>query len=513
MRISFIASLLLASLGTVTAAEVSREQAVNMAQTKVDGTVDNVRLIDYEGQKAYYIVQFAEGGWVLVSADDTSIPIIGYSPDGVYQTEGQPENMRNFMTLLARQVISNKATGTRAREWDERRSSDGRRRAAGEVIKPLIEVNWNQTGSYQKYCPGTGKNQAVVGCVAVGMAQAMSVAKWPARPVGEFTYVSKNYGQQYINYDNEPAYDWNAIIAGDDKHDGAARLLWHCGVAVSMDYGVDGSGAQSAAISTALKRNFQYPQSVKCYNRSSFDGTDDDWKELLLNEFRDGRAVAYSGSDPKGGYGHCFNLDGYDGEFFHVNWGWGGANNSYFPLNGLKDAKMGYTYTDGQDVVIGIRPPSNKPSNIELSARKVLAGQPAGTYVADVIVESEAKNPRYSYTLTGKYSMTQHDYTEAPFEVNADNQLVTTKPLTAGTRQEVTIEATNILNKGSVKRTFYITVVNDPTGVTEVSAAQPVPQQYYSLSGTPLSKPAKGLTIVRQRMADGTIKTVKRMNQ
>lgn len=499
------------SLGCLAAnaAEVSREQAVSIALQKVDGEVASAKVVSYEGQKVYYVVQFAEGGWVLVSADDTTMPVIGYSNEGVYQTEGQPESVSSFMNGLARDVISNKSLGRRAEGWDKRTVSS-RRQASAEKIEPLIKVNWNQTNPYNYFCPGDGQNKAVVGCVAVGMAQAMSVAQWPPRPEGEYSYNCEGYGQQYINYDKQPEYDWDAILSGAAMKLPVARLLWHCGVAVNMKYGPDGSGTQDSYIASALKRNFQYPQSVKYYSRKGFQGSDDDWKELILNELRAGRAVAYSGSDPNSDYGHCFNLDGFDGEFFHVNWGWGGTNNGNFPLTGLKDAKMGYTYTEGQSVIVGIRPPSEKPSDITLSATQVQGGQPEGTYVCDVLVESEATNPTYEYELKGKYSVISHKYLAAAFKVE-DNKLYTTKSLNENTTQEVTIKATNVQNKGTVERTFKITVTSGPAGVTEVNADNLSSRQYFSLSGSRLNEPGKGVTIIRQRTTDGKVHTIKKI--
>jgi len=505
-----LALLALTCMTTAEAAEVSQQQAIYMAKTKVSGDVSSVKTVACEGQKAYYVVQFAEGGWVLVSADDASYPFIGYSTEGIYQTEGQPESVKSMMDIYGRQVIENKqATDARRHAgWEQASLAKARANAeSSDKIDPLIQVNWNQTGSFQKYCPGTGKNQAVVGCVAVGMAQAMSVAQWPSRPVGEFSYKCANYGQQYINYDNEPDYNWGDILSGANGKDDVARFLWHCGVAVSMDYGADGSGTQTSYIPAALLRNFNYPKSVKYYSRDGFSGSDDDWKELILTELQEGRAVAYSGHDPKGNYGHCFNLDGYDGEFFHVNWGWGGSNNGYFPLNGLKDAKMGMNYTDGQGVVVGIRPPSEKPSDIHLSSQEVQAGLPVGTLVCNVTVESEATNPVYKYELHGPYSARQHRYLSAPFEI-VDNRLVTTEELEEG-EEKVTITATNVSNGGSVERTFTIHVINGPTGVSDVVAVPVGARQYYSTTGMQLNTPAKGLNIIRQRMTDGTTKTVK----
>lgn len=500
---------------TLHAIEVSQEEAVATAKAVMTervegfmGVVKQVKAVYYDGRKAYYMVQF-DNGWTLISADDHSDPLIGYSPDGVFPSAWEmPDNMRGMMDLYGENVVRNALT--EAQLPCKQRPAQVRRYASTDKVEPLIKVNWNQSGNYQKYCPKTNAGTAVVGCVAVGMAQAMSVAKWPDRPVGEYGYSHNTYGSIYVNYDAEPAYNWTAILSGANGYDDVARLLYHCGVSVRMDYGVDGSGTQTSYIASALQRNFKYPQSVKYYSRSNF--SDDDWMDLVLTELQAGRAVAYSGSDPKKHYGHCFNLDGFDGSSaFHVNWGWGGVGNAYFQLNGLKDAKMDMNYTDGQGIIIGIRPPSDKPSNIYLSSTKVAASQPAGMVVGTVVVESEAENPVYSFVLKGKYSARQHKYLEAPFQI-IDGLLVTTKELKEGTEQ-VTITATNTKNNGSVERTFNIQVVTAADGVTlPQTNAKVMDEEIYLLNGMRMDAATKGLRIIRQRMSDGSYRTVKRMH-
>lgn len=507
-----VLGLAVTTLGLAT--EITPQQATEVAKEKLSGEVQNIKSFDYDGEKAYYVVEFREGGWVMVSADDRSKPIIGYSPTDRWPSEADmPENFRGMMDCYADEIVHNKHFSSRRHaEWepDARRTAMARAAAASddELKKPLIQVNWAQGSPYNYFCPSDNNGRAVVGCVAVGMAQAMSVAKWPPRPVGEFGYTSNVYGSLYINYDEQSDYNWDDILSGAMLP--VARLLWHCGVSIKMDYSPSGSGTQTSYIPGALMRNFSYPASVKYYSRSNYDG---DWTELILTELREGRAVAYSGHDSKGNYGHCFNLDAYDGDFFHVNWGWGASYNkdSWFSIDGLNDPNMKMNYDSNHGVVVGIRAPSPYPSNITLSAKAVQAGQPAGTYVADVEVESEAENPVYSYELKGKYSARQHKYLDAPFEV-VDNQLLTTKVLSAGT-QTVTITATNTQNQHSIERTFNITVTNDPVGIDAATAEAVGPKQYYSTAGVQLTTPAKGLNIIRQRMTDGSCKTFKKVKR
>lgn len=447
----------------VSSVEASRA-AVKAMEKQVPGfrgKVASVHPVSYEGTLAYYVVNFSPQGWVLISADDCITPLLGYSSVGAFTLQNVPDNLRGWLNGYADEIVRgvNSANTTRHKGWAELDKAAVHTRAAEDKVDPLITVNWNQGGAYQKYCPSNSNGKAVVGCVAVAMAQAMSVCRYPARPVGEHRYDSRLYGALYINYDEEPAYNWNNILTGANGLDDVARLLWHCGVALNMDYGPDASGTQTARIPEALQRNFSYPSSVAYYSRASYSG---DWKMLILNELHGGRAVCYAGQDPKGGYGHCFNLDGYAGNgMFHVNWGWGGTGNGYFPLDGLRDAAMDMDYTAQQGVVVGIRPPSDRPSDIQLSATVVKEQQPAGATVAEVTVSSEATNPQYVYSVRGTYSPILHDYIQVPFTIE-NGTLKTTEVLKASDRQEWVIEitVTNINNQASYSKTFTIYVLS-----------------------------------------------------
>lgn len=520
MKEKFLLTLALTfAIANISAKQVSKDQAISMAKivmaeraAEVDCNQATAVPVAYEGVTAYYVVNFAKGGWAIISADDLSKPLIGYSPTGAYQFDNQSENQKGMMEVYSQQVVRNsKLKGlTRHEEWDSpSRVTRSDVTRASDKVSPLIKVTWNQSGNYKKYCPQDSKGQAVVGCVAVGMAQAMSVAQYPARPNGSHSYNSENYGSIFIDYDKEPDYNWTAILTGANGKDDVARFLYHCGVAVNMEYGVDGSGTQTSYIPGALKRNFGYPQSVTYYTRSNYSG---DWKDLILTELKEGRAVAYSGHDPVKNYGHCFNLDGYDGAFFHVNWGWGGSNDGYFGLDGLRDNTMDMDYTDGQGVVVGIRAPSELPSNIVLSNNSIASMQPVGTVVGSISVESEATNPTYTFDVKGEYSVILHTNLAAPFKVE-NGELVTTEVLSYDDYPEginIEITATNNENKGSVTRHFTI-IVTSSSGISEIAPYknQVISEVYYNPSGVRIAAPQRGLNIIKQRKADGTTRSKK----
>ena len=497
-----------AKLVTSTVASAKAMEIMQSQSTSFKAEVASVTPVAYNGKTAYYVVQFAPQGWTLIAADDCTEPLIGFSYTGKFALDNQPESMKAVLGCFA-QRINDRAEKLNTTEsgWETGATATAKPALKASTSKadvdPLITVNWNQSSPYNKYCPSNSSGRAIVGCVAVAMAQAMSVAQWPEKPSGEYSYTDDTFGRQYINYDNEPAYNWNDILSGANSKDDVARLLWHCGVALNMGYGIDGSGTQSSYIPTALKRNFSYPSSAKFIKRSSYSG---DWDDLIYTELSEGRAVCLSGQDIKNGYGHCFNLDGYQGGAYHVNWGWGGSCNGYFMLNGLKDGTMNMDYSDAayQSVVIGIRAPSDKPSDITISNLTVQAGSPAGTVVGDVEVVNEATiPPTYTFTLQGTYNAITHRYSTPPFSV-VDNQLVTTQVLTEGTKT-FSITATD-LSGNSVTRSFTVTITSS-SGIEQANAdmnAEPLSSTYYNMQGVQLSAPQKGVNIVKRKYSDGS---------
>ena len=52
---------------------------------------------------AYYIFNVS-GGFVIVSADDCVVPVIGYSTEGVFNVDDMPANIRFFLDEYAREI-------------------------------------------------------------------------------------------------------------------------------------------------------------------------------------------------------------------------------------------------------------------------------------------------------------------------------------------------------------------------------------------------------------------------
>ena len=388
-------------------------------------TEADVRLVEQEGVAVYYVVEYKQGGWAIVSAQSSSSPVIGYNTTGSFAT---PEPVKDLLDFNAR-VIKARAINEGDIEHAGWKRVKQRRAAASHInntpdIEPLITINLDQSAPFNNYCPSFYGQQTLVGCVAVGMAQAMMVQGYPAKPVGKYSYNCSNTGWHYINYDEEPAYDWDAIYASPNtgNYDEIARLLYHCGVSVGMSYGLDASGAATAIVAEALVRNFGYNKDVVRYSIMLPDK--EEWLDMLLDELEQGRAVVYHGQCDIGG--HCWNIDGWNQatQMVHCNWGWSGYGNGYFSLENMTDSYQDLEFLYHHGAVFGVAAVTQAPYDIMLDKTHFLAGTEAGVALANVQVMSEDKNATYTYEVHGIDGTT-----DTPYQI-VDGQVVSTETIT-----------------------------------------------------------------------------------
>ena len=183
---------------------------------------------------------------------------------------------------------------------------------------------------------------------------------------GNKSYKSQHYGTLSANFANT-IYDWDNMpnkltsSSPSTQKNAVATLMYHCGVAVEMDYNSDGRGSSSAytvdlgggrpSAEKALKTYFGYATTLQ--GKQSANMSASAWKSLLKNELDNQRPILYRGQSSIGG--HAFICDGYDNnDHFHFNWGWGGQANGFFSLTAL--TPRNYNFSEGQQAIIGIQP-------------------------------------------------------------------------------------------------------------------------------------------------------------
>lgn len=321
----------------------------------------------------YYV--FANGedkGFTIVSGDDRMPEVVGYSAQGTYDPDHLPANYVGFMKAYQETVEAllkgdAQVSGglAEARQWRAER-------AGTAAVAPLLGgIKWNQGAPYNNMCPlYDGTNRSVTGCVATAMAQVMMYYQYPKELKATIkAYTAKSYGIQIPEISSGATYDWDNMLSDYSKSDyssaqadAVAKLMYHCGAAVKMDYGPSsGANVTPAILATYFGYDADLMQDL---TRTCF--TLQQWMTLVDNELKAKRPILYSGQSSDGG--HEFVCDGSDGKgLYHINWGWGGYQDGYFDLTILQPQKGGAgsgSAVDGFNrdcsMIIGIAPDNGK---------------------------------------------------------------------------------------------------------------------------------------------------------
>ena len=392
------ASVLLATLATATAAPVTPSQAQQAAKqfmqerrpgvivqsTPVSRTPRKMNGHATVTQPNYYIFNTTNNkGYVIVSGDDRTTSILGFTDSGSFDPNNIPANMRGWLENYDKQIQALDELGVLGTGFSTPRPTRN-------SISPLVTSHWDQGAPYWDHCPefmditeegDTVGELAYTGCVATSMAQIMNYYKFPlsiSQPIPSYLvtfYMNEEYGVFETDMLEPMYFDWDNM---KDRYTGAetqaekdavAWLMLYAGCAAHMQYGLNASSTSDPYIPTALNDYFNYD--AKLVYRSDYDQAQ--WEDMIYNELVEGRPMIYNGRAGTGG-GHSFVCDGYAyGDYFHINWGWGGLGDGYFVLSVLNPyaGGIGATtslegYNIDQTAIIGIQPGySGQPEEID----------------------------------------------------------------------------------------------------------------------------------------------------
>ena len=299
----------------------------------------------------YYIYNVGENqGFVIISGDDRTKPILGYSDEGRFASDNMPENVKYFVNNYRSQIknlLQNKSNFIAPQKMQAVVSNDS-------VVAPLILTKWGQLNPYNSKIPLTA---APTGCGATAMAQIMNYHKWPIQGISthSYTYNGKTYSANF----SITKYDWvnmkNEYSTNEDTTSifckAVGDLMYHCGVALDMQYDLNGSNTTTDKIPLAFINYFGYDKNVQLIWSKDFTTTQ--WKYKVKSEINAKRPILIFGKDGSS-VGHEYIADGYDTyNFIHINWGWDGNGNGYFETDPL-DASI--YFTPGS-LIIGIQKP------------------------------------------------------------------------------------------------------------------------------------------------------------
>lgn len=323
-----------------------------------------------KGTSAVYVFnQPDNNGYLLLSADDVAIPLLGYADKGEFDPANIAPAMQWWLDEYSRQIEYATANGIKAS------TAKSPRRQAAEAsrveIAPMLKTDWDQGEPYNNQCPTDATVRTYTGCVATAMAQVMKYWEYPERGEGTITYTASSLSKKLTLNLSKTAFDWDNMLDiylpgkyNSTQSDAVAYLMKACGYAVKMDYGTDSSGALAMNICQGLTKYFKYDGNASYELRMMYSS--DEWADMIYDNLKNVGPILYGGGSYIGG-GHSFVCDGYKDGLFHFNWGWTGMSNGYYSLEALNPSALGagggagggYNFT--QDAVLGIQPPTGKP--------------------------------------------------------------------------------------------------------------------------------------------------------
>lgn len=372
MRTAVFALMLLLGGGMgIQANPITKAEARLVAESLVginDTSDDNAPV------SPYYIFSRGSGqGFVIVSGDDSTAPILGYTEQGDYDPAGLPPQLVSMLQLWNERIGQVQLS----RQHGSQRMSAPRRAIASykkdwKDVTPLIKTHWHQTTPYNNLAPiKEGVGRCMTGCVATAGSQVTYYFR-KDNP-SELAYDTPTYSYGTPITMSLPAgtpIEWNLMKlsgTGSAKQDSAvAKLMYALGTSAWLTYG-DGDGLATSGhnykMADAMKGQFRLTSSHKDKTEYSQQA----WEELIYKNLTSKRPMLYSGVHPESG-GHSVVLDGYKAStgLYHFNFGWGGQGDGYYTVD---DATGMNGFNSYQDLVFNITPQVQNLGGEVLSAQ------------------------------------------------------------------------------------------------------------------------------------------------
>lgn len=317
---------------------------------------------DENGVAVFYIVNYENGGFLILAADKRSEPILAFSENSVFPIGDNPYPSGLVEWLFTskegikdlRQTMSpiNKDFEL---EWENLLNGNGNIGTYGldpiddgctvQTIQkgPYLETGWGQgcgdNSSLPQLSCSIPCNRAWAGCVATAMAQIMKYHEFPSN------------------------YSWNTMPNSYGAQS-TSDLIYDIGLAVNMSYTCDGSSADTKnKVVPAFKNTFGYSTATYAdYNYQIVKSNLDSQRPVILkggrqsgwwifSQYLDGHAWVCDGY-----LSYTFPCSGTGASYlkFNMNWGWDGNFDGWYAFDNFNPSTHTFNYKRG--MVYNIKP-------------------------------------------------------------------------------------------------------------------------------------------------------------
>lgn len=309
----------------------------------------------------FYIFDLKNTGYIITSANKNIVPVLAYSTQSNFSFSNIPPAVNFWLNRYKVQtdyIIANKIIlKNNINLWDKWLNNNLiPKNITDTLIEPLVTSQWNQTKYYNSLCPADSvgpDGHTLTGCVATAAGQLLNYHRFPSSGIGSYTYdcpgygtISEDFSTGSYNYD-----EMADVLSGYSNS--AAQMLYHLGVSFNMYYGPDGSAVWNHSVDNSLQTYFKYCPETEYLFR---DSTTLNWDSIVAVNLMNRKPLYYAGwEDLSFQSGHAFVCDGYNGaNYYHYNWGWGGAYDGWFYSDNLTPGGAQFSYA--QEIIKDIYP-------------------------------------------------------------------------------------------------------------------------------------------------------------
>ena len=330
---------------------------------------------DKHGDPSFYIINYVDNGFIMISADNRTEPIKAFSATDKFSfnEDDYPSELVSWL-IGTNEVIdqirelNSEQTEAVAQLWDAcpmQATITGTSQLIGDgcggsqeaggcqdthvSYGPLLTTTWGQWNGYNNFagnagdCPTRPNTRPPTGCVATAMAQVMNYYEFPTN------------------------YAW-ASMPDNTGSTETAQLMRDVADAVNMNWGCDGSSANTKnETASSFVNDFGYTSANYAdYNVSTVESQIRYNRPVILRGGRNNRKCFLFFCSNNYVDGHAWVCDGYRSftfcetgstytyTYLHMNWGWSNAFNGYYAYNNWNPGDFTFNYKRG--MVYNIRP-------------------------------------------------------------------------------------------------------------------------------------------------------------
>ena len=373
---------------SIDAMPVTVDQAMAIAKqfgqaqpTLKAGAKANLKLsytaMNQKGMNDFYVFnRDGNQGYVIVSGDDMTDPVLAYSDRGSFDMNLAPEPVKIMFKRYQQGLDLMRKNPQRAQAPSLNMNPNG---VAPMFLNAYGEgPHWHQFSPYNEYFPSYNGEHCYAGCVPIAVAHIMKGLSYPTYGNGSNTFhyqlgdqtrtatANFNHTYKYSNMKN----GYQGYTSGWQD---VAQLVYDIAVALQAKFSTSSTNVSYDQIIKGMVAYFNYNPNMQFLQKANY--TDANWREMVYTELDEGRPVLYFGyrttlndGTTNAHVGHAFVMDGYDSEGrVRVIWGFQPEEyNSWFSFDLLSPRIYGDTpyehdeYDEGfnadQYAIMGIRP-------------------------------------------------------------------------------------------------------------------------------------------------------------